>query len=277
MYTGKFGHLHDSDIYDPFDVQELFSGDGERDGNSDYNYEDEEHIGPVGIYGPKISENKFFLENQLNKNRIDNEAAKRNNCNGDKRFCKLRYDQITFAGTHNSASGADFRFREDDFTERCSIADQTTSLQQQLQDGIRFFEFSPCNKGCPLFKSSRASRTRIFSPFKSFHAPIFKSKMAKGRGDRIPKFSDWPGFCTKNRCTMPLCRAIKIFKRWNLMNPTEVITLHFGPEQGGGGEGEPLDEVSWGNYNEYLVRYLKYQFPTQLNSYFLGFLDENGE
>lgn len=261
MYTGRYGHLYDSDIYDPYDVQELFSGD---ESELDYNYEDEEHVGPVGIYGPKISEHKLFLEQHLYK-KIQ---PKMHRCNGDDRFCRLKYDQITFPGTHNSASGADFRFREDDFTERCNIADQTTSLDQQLQEGIRYFEFSPCKKGCPLYKSLRAARNRVFSPFKSFHSPVFSRRKSKSAQDeKISQYSNWPGFCTKNRCTMPLCRAIKIFKRWNSQNPTEVVTLHFGPENNGGSETGTLSAENWESYLKFLTRYLERQFPTQLNSY----------
>ena len=275
VYASKYGLVHDSDIFDPYDVQELFSGD-ESEQDYDYNYQqDGEHIGPVGIYGPKISENKLFLEKHIYKP-VPNLNGK-TRCNGDSRFCRLRYNQVTFAGSHNSASGADYRFRQDDFTERCNIADQTSSLDQQLQDGIRFFEFSPCKKGCPLYRNLRASKTRPFSPFRSFQSPILRNEFgSNGKGksgshinrQSFPKYNNWPGFCTKNRCTMPLCRAIKIFKRWNSIHPTEVVTLYFGPENYGQGADSPtLDAYDWEHYMKFVTRYISNQMPNQLNTH----------
>jgi hypothetical protein len=55
-------------------------------------------------------------------------------CNGYAQLCKLRLNQVVFAGTHNSMSAAD--------TPGWLIANQDRAIGEQLQDGIRLFKIS---------------------------------------------------------------------------------------------------------------------------------------
>jgi len=67
---------------------------------------------------------------------------------------------------------------------------------------------------------------------------------------------------------MPLCRAVKVFKRWNSVHPSEVVTLYFGPENyGQGGDSPALDSYDWENYMKFVTRYISNQLPSQLNTH----------
>ena len=123
------------------------------------------------------------------------------------------------------------------------------------------FEFSPCQRGCALYNSYRKPR-QAFTLFRTFHRPPSARRPTqkdnyKPRAKQKPQFGDWPGVCAKNRCTMPLCRAIKIFKRWNQNNKNEILTFYFGAFDTTSGENLSPDPGYWQKYTKTLSEYLK--------------------
>ena len=135
VHRNRFNEVQDGDSYDPYDIQELFSGNGEIEGL------DEEHRARP----PNSSSLTFTFLNSPVEDFNDLGGSGKTVCNGDSRFCRLRYNEASFAGTHNSVSGADERFRKKDFQENCNIADQTTGLEQQLSAGIRYRDVRKLN------------------------------------------------------------------------------------------------------------------------------------
>ena len=238
------GIYEDSDTFDPYDVKEMFSGYEEF-----IKINDREHAA--------------IDQNFLNSKTYANDIYQSEKCAGDARFCRLKYNQATFAGTHNSASGADERFKTNDFTERCNVADQTSSLEKQLESGIRYFEFNPCATGCPIYEFKRVARSRMsYSVFRSYQSPFTRKNRTRIQ-NKMPQFKDWPGLCTKGRCSMPLCRAVKVLKRWNSINPTEVLTITFGTASPG--SKDFMEENSWDTYLDYIGRFLDRQLGSNLN------------
>lgn len=56
-------------------------------------------------------------------------------CNGDERFCKMKFNKFTFPGTHNSGTGMK------SVTNKCLVKNQDFSMTEMLDFGIRFFDF----------------------------------------------------------------------------------------------------------------------------------------
>ncbi|KAI8585491.1 PLC-like phosphodiesterase [Geranomyces variabilis] len=140
-------------------------------------------------------------------------------CNGSPDLCGLRYDQVTYAGTHNSgAKNLQFdchRLAQDckagkilcwAFEKSCNALvpknfedclwdNQDTEVAQQLQDGIRIFDLDTCQLddgsvvNCHGYDTTRAIGPSIRSTFDSI-------------------------------------------ANWVKQNPNEVITLTFGDHDG---------------------------------------------
>ena len=55
-------------------------------------------------------------------------------CNGRAEFCKLRFDQFLFLGSHNSGTG------QKNGSFRCAFKNQDLDILEQLEFGIRFFD-----------------------------------------------------------------------------------------------------------------------------------------
>jgi len=55
-------------------------------------------------------------------------------CNGRAEFCKLRFDQFLFPGSHNSGTG------QKNGSFRCAFKNQDLDILEQLEFGIRFFD-----------------------------------------------------------------------------------------------------------------------------------------
>nr|KAI8739473.1 PI-PLC X domain-containing protein 1-like [Biomphalaria glabrata] len=70
-------------------------------------------------------------------------------CNGDRRLCSLRLNQITLAGLHNAGSGFDGGFGFLD----CFLRNHGLSITEQLRLGIRHFDIDPCFDKCGLLGS----------------------------------------------------------------------------------------------------------------------------
>ncbi|XP_070176443.1 uncharacterized protein [Littorina saxatilis] len=67
-------------------------------------------------------------------------------CNGDERFCRLRFDQMTMAGSHNAGSGFDGGFG---FLS-CWVRNQYLSVLEQLRFGVRFLDVDTSWEHCGL-------------------------------------------------------------------------------------------------------------------------------
>ncbi|KAJ3145403.1 hypothetical protein HDU86_000924 [Geranomyces michiganensis] len=140
-------------------------------------------------------------------------------CNGSPELCALRYDQVTYAGTHNSGA-KDLKFDCHRLAQGCKAGkvlcwvfekscnalvpsnfedclwdNQDTAVAQQLQDGIRIFDLDTCRLddgsivNCHGYDTTRAIGPAIRSTFDSI-------------------------------------------ANWLKQNPNEVITLTFGDHDG---------------------------------------------
>jgi len=76
-------------------------------------------------------------------------------CNGKESYCKLPFDQATFAGTHNSAAGFNgvLKYGSGIAAVSCWYRCQDISITYQMRFGIRFFDLDLCYhkgtlKGC---------------------------------------------------------------------------------------------------------------------------------
>ena len=56
-------------------------------------------------------------------------------CNGDQKFCKIRFNKFTFPGTHNSGTGMK------SVSNGCFLENQDLRMTEMLDFGIRFFDF----------------------------------------------------------------------------------------------------------------------------------------
>ena len=81
---------------------------------------------------------------------IFNDTAARSSeplmCNGNEDLCSLKFNQVTFAGTHNSGSGfcGPLRSLSGRFNVPCFSRNQDLSFTEQLQYGIRSFDIDLC-------------------------------------------------------------------------------------------------------------------------------------
>lgn len=55
-------------------------------------------------------------------------------CNGHVDFCRMRFDEFTFPGTHNAGTGQGSRLAD------CFFKNQDLDIKEQLDFGIRFFD-----------------------------------------------------------------------------------------------------------------------------------------
>ena len=58
-------------------------------------------------------------------------------CNGNESFCKLKFNEFTFPGTHNSGTG----MKRTVWVADCHYKNQDLDLTEMLDFGIRFFDF----------------------------------------------------------------------------------------------------------------------------------------
>ena len=58
-------------------------------------------------------------------------------CNGEERFCEMKFNEFTFPGTHNSGTGL---MRTVGLLD-CHSKNQDLSITEMLDFGIRFFDF----------------------------------------------------------------------------------------------------------------------------------------
>ena len=67
-------------------------------------------------------------------------------CNGNENLCSLRFNQVTFPGTHNAGSGfcGPLRSLSGALNIPCFTRNQDLSFTEQLQLGIRFFDIDLC-------------------------------------------------------------------------------------------------------------------------------------
>lgn len=70
-------------------------------------------------------------------------------CNGDRRFCRLRFDQTTLAGSHNAGSGFD-----GDVPFSCVAQNQAMSVLDQMRLGIRYLDVDSSWQQCGLLGSN---------------------------------------------------------------------------------------------------------------------------
>ena len=60
-------------------------------------------------------------------------------CNGNERFCKMKFNEFTFPGTHNSGTGMKSLSRSERLD--CHFKNQDLTMTEMLDFGIRFFDF----------------------------------------------------------------------------------------------------------------------------------------
>ena len=67
-------------------------------------------------------------------------------CNGDVNLCSLKFNQVTFAGSHNAGSGfcGPLRSLGGGLNIPCFSRNQDLSFAEQLDFGIRFFDVDLC-------------------------------------------------------------------------------------------------------------------------------------
>ncbi|XP_076436754.1 uncharacterized protein LOC143276196 isoform X2 [Babylonia areolata] len=65
-------------------------------------------------------------------------------CNGDPRFCSLRFDQLTMAGSHNAGAGFDGGFG----FFSCWVRNQYLTVLEQLRFGVRFLDVDTSWEHC---------------------------------------------------------------------------------------------------------------------------------
>ena len=56
-------------------------------------------------------------------------------CNGHASLCGLRFNEVTFPGTHNAGTGEEGRMF------KCAFKNHDLNVREQLDFGIRFFDF----------------------------------------------------------------------------------------------------------------------------------------
>jgi len=79
-------------------------------------------------------------------------------CNGRLEFCKLRFDQFLFPGTHNSGTG------QSDGGFKCAYKNQDLNILEQLEFGIRFFDLDAIYKttsGCTGLETGHGSHPEL--------------------------------------------------------------------------------------------------------------------
>ena len=59
-----------------------------------------------------------------------------NMCNGDEKFCQIKFNQFMFAGTHNSGTGMGGAWILD-----CYVKNHDLTITEMLDFGIRMFDF----------------------------------------------------------------------------------------------------------------------------------------
>eukprot|EP00092_Neocalanus_flemingeri_P033105 GFUD01036000.1.p1 GENE.GFUD01036000.1~~GFUD01036000.1.p1 ORF type:complete len:509 (-),score=111.87 GFUD01036000.1:306-1832(-) len=119
-------------------------------------------------------------------------------CNGRMEFCKLRFDQFLFAGTHNSGTG------QSDGVVKCAYKNQDLDIVEQLEFGIRFFDLDVIDMttfGCTGLETGHGSH------------PDLGLYQCYGRMDTL----------------------LGQMREWMDRHPSEIVVLNFGniewPEQ----------------------------------------------
>lgn len=118
-------------------------------------------------------------------------------CNGMAKFCDLRINQATFAGTHNSGAGFDgilyyhTKIGLSFPAGSCWYRSQGQSITKQLDNGIRYFDIDTC------FVDS-------------------------GRWEHGP----WT--CHGEAYGGPIRKILQQIDEWMRRNPSEVVIIKFG-------------------------------------------------
>ena len=129
-------------------------------------------------------------------------------CNGHQDFCELRFDQVTFPGSHSSGSGFNGQLRncEGIVGSQCLFRNHLLSITGQLKLGIRFLNLDVCHLSinCSGEAYGDLSTSRLVS--------------CQGGDDMLFQGFRYGG------------RVIDIFNQvedWMRNNTEEVIGLHF--------------------------------------------------
>ena len=62
-------------------------------------------------------------------------------CNGNERFCKMKFNEFTFPGTHNSGTGIEIEIHLSPEKFDCHFKNHDLTVTEMLDFGIRFFDF----------------------------------------------------------------------------------------------------------------------------------------
>ena len=129
-------------------------------------------------------------------------------CNGHQDFCELRFDQVTFPGSHSSGSGFNGELRncEGIVGSQCLFRNHLLSITGQLDLGVRFLNLDVCHLSinCSDEAYGDLSTSRLVS--------------CQGGDDMLFQGFKYGG------------RVIDIFNQvedWMRNNTEEVIGLHF--------------------------------------------------
>ncbi len=95
------------------------------------------------------------------------DGASNQPCNGDPRLCSRRFDEVTFAATHNAHAARDYGYPSVN-------ANQISGFEQQLADGVRAFlidvyeegeDSSFCHGYCTLASTPHVEGLQTFKTF----------------------------------------------------------------------------------------------------------------
>ena len=85
------------------------------------------------IFGAIITPKTRFNEDIFRRKPMV-EVSLEKSCNGHPDFCKLRFDQFVFPGSHNAGTG------QSDGLFTCFFKNHDLNIREQLDFGLRFFD-----------------------------------------------------------------------------------------------------------------------------------------
>jgi len=150
-------------------------------------------------------------------------------CNGARRLCERRLNEVVFAGTHNSMSAAD--------EPGWLFANQRHSIERQLEDGIRLFLIDP-HWGVPVadnrvrtdLQAEGTSRNRLakaLGPEAVRTAERLAGRVGGGDLDGAPQVWLCHSLCELGATKMS--DALETYRDWLDEHPGELLVLFLEP------------------------------------------------
>ena len=141
-------------------------------------------------------------------------------CNNLSELCELRFNQVSFVGTHNSGSGFDGRLRRCDgeMVDSCIWRNQDLNITAQLNLGVRFLEIDLCllQEDCNSTVYGDTGNSSLFTCYARHNVFSYAG---------------------------PVARLFQQVNDWMICNPQEVIGLYFPNEVPDGQKTEIISEL----------------------------------